>query len=59
MNLSKKQANNLTKLEMSNTCWNIVELLLKVLEPFRHEIQLICGTQYPTVGLTLFVLRKI
>ncbi|CAF4566361.1 unnamed protein product, partial [Rotaria socialis] len=34
MNLSKKQANNLTKLEMSSTCWDIVELLLKVLTPF-------------------------
>ncbi len=44
---------------MSNTCWEIIELLIKVLEPFRHAIQLISGTQYPTVGLTLFVLRKI
>jgi hypothetical protein len=59
MNLTKKQANSLTSLEMSNTCWEIVELLVKVLEPFRHATQLISGTKYPTVGLTLFVLRKL
>ena len=57
MNLAKKQANSLTKLEMSNACWNIVELLLKVLLPFRHAIELISGSQYPTVDLTLYVIR--
>jgi hypothetical protein len=59
MNLTKKQANSLTLLEMSNTCWEIVELLIKVLEPFRHATQLISGAKYLTVGLTLFVLRKL
>ena len=59
MNLTKKQANSLTKLEMSNTCWDIIELLLKVLLPFRHATELISGSQYPTAGLTLYVIRKI
>ncbi|CAF4715731.1 unnamed protein product, partial [Rotaria socialis] len=59
MNLSKKQTNSLLKLEISNTCWDVVEQLLKVLEPFRNAIEHISGTQYPTVGLTLFVFRKI
>ena len=44
---------------MSSTCWDIVELLLKVLTPFRNAIQLISGAQCPTVGLTLFVIRRI
>ncbi|CAF2253151.1 unnamed protein product, partial [Rotaria magnacalcarata] len=48
MNLSKKQTNSLLKLEISNTCWDVVEQLLKVLEPFRNAIEHISGTQYPT-----------
>ena len=59
MNLSKKQANSLQKLEMSNLCWDIVELILKALRPFENAIKLISGTQYPTAGLALFVIRKI
>ncbi len=58
-NLSKKQTNNLVMLEMSNTCWDLIEVILKILEPFRHATGLSSGNQYPTVGLTLFVLRKI
>ena len=47
------------RLEISNTCWDVVGQLLKVLEPFRNVIEHISGSQYPTVGLTLFFLRKI
>ena len=32
---------------------------MKVLLPFRHAIELISGSLYPTVGLTLYVIRKI
>ena len=59
MNLSKKQTNILLRLEISNTCWDVVGQLLKALEPFHNVIEHICGSQYPTVGLTLFVLLKI
>lgn len=58
MNLTKRQSNSFLMLEMSNSYWDIVEILIKVLELFRHAVQLISGVQYPTIGLTLFV-RKI
>lgn len=59
LNISKRQMNSLSQLEISNDYWDLIEILMKVLAPFRHETKLISGSQYPTVGLTLFVLRKI
>ncbi|CAF1619073.1 unnamed protein product [Rotaria magnacalcarata] len=59
MNLSKNQTNSLHKLEMSNTSWDMVELLLKALGPFKRAIKLISGSQYPTAGLALFIIRRI
>ncbi|CAF2803151.1 unnamed protein product [Rotaria sp. Silwood2] len=59
LSLSKKQTNNLLALQISNTSWDLLEQLKKVLEPFRNAVKLISGSQYPTVGLTLFVLRKL
>ncbi|CAF1449709.1 unnamed protein product [Adineta steineri] len=44
---------------MSNTCWDMIDLLIKTLEPFQNATNLISGNQYSTIGLGLFVMRKI
>lgn len=59
LDVSKRQMNSLSQLEISNEYWDLIEMVMKVLAPFRHATKLISGNQYPTVGLTLFVLRKI
>jgi len=57
--LTKQQLKNLNCLEFTSDCWFILELLIKVLRPFYTATKAISGSEYPSVGLTVFVLRRI
>ena len=59
LDISKKQYQRLAALEFSSDCWYVIELLMKVLKPFYAATKAIGGSEYPTVGLTFFVLRRL
>lgn len=59
LNLTKKQQLRLTSLEFTSDCWFTVELLVKVLKPFYAATKAISASNYPTVGITFFILRRL
>ncbi len=46
-------------LEFTSDCWYIIELLIKVLKPFYAATKAISGSDYPSIGITLFILRRL
>jgi hypothetical protein len=54
----KISSHRLTPLFTSD-CWFTVELLVKVLKPFYAAAKAISGNDYPTIGITFFILRRL
>ena len=59
LNITKKQLQRLSSYEFSSDCWHTVEMLIKVLKPFYRGTKAISGTEYPTIGVAFYVLRRL
>ncbi len=46
-------------LEFTSDCWYIIELLIKVLKPFNAATKAISGSDYSSIGIALFILRRL
>ncbi|CAF1339098.1 unnamed protein product [Rotaria sordida] len=59
LDITKKQQQRLNALELTSDCWYIIELLIKILKPFYRATKAISGSDYPTIGITLFIFRRL
>ncbi|CAF1412330.1 unnamed protein product, partial [Rotaria sordida] len=59
LNITKKQHQRLNALELTKDCWYIIKLLIKVLKPFYRATKAISGNDYPTIGITVFIFRRL
>ncbi|CAF1587487.1 unnamed protein product, partial [Didymodactylos carnosus] len=59
LKLSTKQKEKLTASQLSSDEWTIIIHLIEILEPFQLATELLSGSQYPTIGICLFVLRNL
>lgn len=59
LSLTSEQQERLQSLELSSDEWTIIINLVLLLEPFYHAVEVLSGSKYPTIGLSLFVLRNI
>ncbi|CAF4618308.1 unnamed protein product, partial [Rotaria sp. Silwood1] len=57
--LNKKQTTKLYSIELDQYDWKLLELLEYVLKPVVEATQLISGSQYPTIGISYFVIVQI
>lgn len=57
--ISKKRFDKLSSLELNTDEWEILSVVYKALEPFAEATNFLSGSQYPTIGLCLFAIRKI
>ena len=57
--IPKKRFDKLSSLELNTDEWEILSVLYKALEPFAEATNFLSGSQYPTIGLCLFAIRKI
>lgn len=59
LGITKAQQHHLTTLELTSDCWHTIELLIKVLKPFYAATKAISGSEYPTIGITFYVFRRL
>lgn len=59
LKITKKQQQRLTALEFTSDCWHTIELLINVLKPFYAATKVMSGSEYPTIGLTFFIFRRL
>ena len=59
VDLTKKQHQHLNSLEFTSECWHIVKLLIKILKPFYAATKAMSGCDYPSIGITFYVIRRI
>ncbi|CAF3224628.1 unnamed protein product [Rotaria sp. Silwood2] len=59
LDITKKQQQRLNALELTSDCWYIIELLIKILKPFYRATKAISGSDYPTIGSTFFIFRRL
>ncbi|CAF3250677.1 unnamed protein product [Rotaria sp. Silwood2] len=59
LDITKKQQQRLNALELRSDCWYVIELLIKILKPFYRATKAISGSDYPTIGITLFIFRRL
>ncbi|CAF3428308.1 unnamed protein product [Rotaria socialis] len=57
--LNKKQTTKLSLIELDQEDWKILELIEFVLKPVVHATELVSGSQYPTIGMSYFVIFQI
>jgi hypothetical protein len=57
--VTKQKQQSLNLLELSSDCWYISDLLVKVLKPFYAATKAISGSDYPSIGVTLYILRRL
>lgn len=57
--LTSKQKEKLNLYELSSDDYAILNSLMDVFDIFYHATYLLSGSKYPTIGLCLYVLRKI
>ena len=56
--ITTKQEEKLTILEISSDDWTLINNLLDVLELLFEATNLLSGTQYSTIGLSLFAIKS-
>ncbi|CAF4709366.1 unnamed protein product, partial [Rotaria sp. Silwood2] len=59
LEITKKQLEKLTSYELTVDHWTVAESLLRVLKPFYSATKLISGSNYPTIGMTICMLRNV
>lgn len=59
LGITKKQQQRLASLEFTSDCWHIIELLIKVLQPFYAATKAISVSDYPSIGIILFIFRRL
>ena len=59
LGITRRQQHRLTSLELTSDCWYTIELLIKVLKPFYAATKAISGSQYPTIGITFYIFRRL
>ena len=59
LSLTSAQQEKIKLLELSSDEWTIIVNLISLLEPFYYVINMLSGSNYPTIGLSLFALRNI
>ncbi|CAF1539724.1 unnamed protein product [Rotaria magnacalcarata] len=57
--LNKKQTTKLSLIELDQGDWKMLELIEFVLKPVVHATELVSGSQYPTIGISYFVIFQI
>ncbi|CAF3290741.1 unnamed protein product, partial [Rotaria sp. Silwood2] len=57
--IASKQKEKLTSLEISSDDWMIIMNLMDIFEPFYEATNLLSGSKYPTIGLSLYAIRNI
>ncbi|CAF2193906.1 unnamed protein product [Rotaria magnacalcarata] len=59
LSITKKQQQRLASLEFTSDCWYTIELLIKVLQPFYAATKTISVSDYPSIGVILFIFRRL
>ena len=59
LSLTSAQQEKIKLLELSSDEWTIIVNLISLLEPFYYAINMLSGSNYPTIGLSLFAFRNI
>ena len=57
--LTKKHHQHLSSLEFTSDCWYMIELLIKILKPLYAATKVMSGSDYPTIGITFYAMRRI
>lgn len=57
--ISSKQKEKLYGLELSSDDWILLTYLLEIFEPFYQATNLLSGSRYPTIGLSLYAIRQL
>ncbi|CAF1261123.1 unnamed protein product [Rotaria magnacalcarata] len=57
--LKPKQRENLARYELTNDEWNLLSDLHFVLKPFFHATTVMSGSQYPSIGLALYLITRL
>ena len=59
LGLTTKQRHKLEKIELSTAQWDLLELIIALLEPFYSATKLLSNKKYPTVGTALYLIRQL
>jgi hypothetical protein len=52
-----KQRLNFTRIELSTDQWDLLKLLIGLLQPFYSATKVLSNTKYPTVGSALYIIK--
>ena len=59
LGLTTKQHHKMEKIELSTALWDLLELIIALLEPFYSATKLLSNKKYPTVGTALYLIRRL
>lgn len=59
LGLTAKQRYKLGNMELSTSQWDLLELIIALLEPFYSATKLLSNKKYPTVGTALYLIRQL
>ena len=59
LDIKSTQRTNLSRFELTNEEWNLLSDLDFVLKPFFHATKVMSGRQYPSIGLSLYLLTRL
>ncbi|CAM4794593.1 unnamed protein product [Rotaria magnacalcarata] len=57
LGLTLKQRLKLTSIELSTDQWDLLELIISILEPFYSATKVLSNRSYPTIGSALYIIR--
>ncbi|CAF3243510.1 unnamed protein product, partial [Rotaria sp. Silwood2] len=59
LGLTSKQRRKLTRIELSTDQWDLLEMVIALLQPFYSATKLLSNSKYPTIGASLYVIRSL
>jgi hypothetical protein len=59
LGLTAKQRRKLTRIELTTDQWDLLELLVMLLQPFYSATKVLSNAKYPTIGSALYVIRRL
>ncbi|CAM4822508.1 unnamed protein product [Rotaria magnacalcarata] len=59
LNIKPKQRTILSRFELTSDEWNVLSNLHFILQPFFHATKVMSGSQYPSIGIALYLLTHL
>ena len=59
IDITSKQRKKLARIELTTDQWDLVKLLITLLEPFYSATKALSTTKYSTIGSALYLIRSL